>query len=299
MNTLGLGVFVAATVYVCARWGLVILLRDWLWLWILALLLAISLTDLRRYARGLLVDWLPFIAIIVAYDLLRGIADPGVAAAHWGQQIEVEHALFAGKLPTLWLQYHLFDPHHHHVLAPYDYVVWGVYNTHFATTLVVAAVLWRTARERFLEFRTMVAALALSGMATFAAFPTLPPWLASRQGHIHGAHRIVEHVWHHVGVSGGPAIFEHGAKWANQVAALPSLHAAYPMLLLLFFRDAKWPVRAALVAYLLLMAFALVYSGEHYVVDIFGGWLYAAGAFLGVKFALRLLERRRPSLATT
>lgn len=36
--------------------------------------------------------------------------------------------------------------------------------------------------------------------------------------------------------------------------------------------------RAALVGYVLLMALTLVYTGEHYVVDIVAGWLTAAVA---------------------
>jgi membrane-associated phospholipid phosphatase len=37
------------------------------------------------------------------------------------------------------------------------------------------------------------------------------------------------------------------------------------------------------------MAFALVYMGEHYVVDCLAGWLYAAGAFVVVN---GIFERR-------
>jgi hypothetical protein len=64
------------------------------------------------------------------------------------------------------------------------------------------------------------------------------------------------------------------------VGALPSLHAAWPFLLLLFF----WPVagrwRALLVAYAFAMALTLVYSADHFVFDILLGWAYATGAYL-------------------
>ena len=41
------------------------------------------------------------------------------------------------------------------------------------------------------------------------------------------------------------------------------------------------------------MGFALVYSGEHYAVDIVLGWIYAVAAYVGVeRIADRLAVRR-------
>src|SRR5436853_5122316 len=136
INALGLGTFAAATVYVTSRWGLVVLMRDWLWIWILGLLLAISLTDVRRYARGVVRDWLPFIGIIIAYDLLRGLVDPSVEQAHYVQQLDGERFLFGGTLPTVWLQQHLWDFPRNGVIHVYDYVGWAIYNTHFMVTVL-------------------------------------------------------------------------------------------------------------------------------------------------------------------
>ena len=57
------------------------------------------------------------------------------------------------------------------------------------------------------------------------------------------------------------------------VAAFPSLHAAYPALIAAFFWTRLGrPGRMALVAYPLAMAMTLVISGDHYVIDIIGGW---------------------------
>jgi len=62
---------------------------------------------------------------------------------------------------------------------------------------------------------------------------------------------------------------------------MPSLHAAYPMLLLLFFwKRARPAVRAVLVSYVLAMAFTLVYTGEHFVLDEVVGWSYAIITFV-------------------
>jgi len=71
---------------------------------------------------------------------------------------------------------------------------------------------------------------------------------------------------------------------------MPSLHAAIPMMLCLFFwsRARAW-VKVLLLSYALAMALTLVYTGEHYVVDILLGWVYAAGSVLAVNAVRRRL----------
>ena len=56
---------------------------------------------------------------------------------------------------------------------------------------------------------------------------------------------------------------------------MPSLHAAYTLLITLFlWRSAPRWARPLLAAYPLAMAFALTYTAEHYVFDILLGWTY-------------------------
>jgi membrane-associated phospholipid phosphatase len=66
---------------------------------------------------------------------------------------------------------------------------------------------------------------------------------------------------------------------------MPSLHAAYPALLLLFFWRDGWRLRIPLALYTLAMGFTLVYGGEHFLIDILVGWAYAAVAFSIVRLA--------------
>ena len=47
--------------------------------------------------------------------------------------------------------------------------------------------------------------------------------------------KIVPTVWGHLGVPVAADLFETGDGLVNLVAAMPSLHAAYPAMLLLFF----------------------------------------------------------------
>jgi hypothetical protein len=77
---------------------------------------------------------------------------------------------------------------------------------------------------------------------------------------------------------------------ANPVAAVPSMHAALPVLLLLFlWSRARRLLRVLLVSYAALMGFVLVYTGEHFVFDILAGWACAAV----VHVLVTAYERRR------
>jgi membrane-associated phospholipid phosphatase len=174
--------------------------------------------------------------------------------------------------------------------------------THFFGTLVVAAILWTWAHDRFAKFATMVCVLALTGFATYALYPADPPWLAARQGHIGSANRLIAIVWRHVPIAHYGSLFEKGQTYANNVAAMPSLHAAYAMLIALYLWRIvpRWS-RVLLALYPLAMGFALVYSGEHFVVDVIAGWAYAVLTYGSVEWAFaRRAERARllePALA--
>jgi membrane-associated phospholipid phosphatase len=119
--------------------------------------------------------------------------------------------------------------------------------------------------------------------------------LAAVNGHIEPVPRIIAGMWDAVGIAPAKALFENRGEFYNQEAAVPSLHAAYTMLVLLFFWGAGRWARVALVAYVLYMAFILVYSGEHYVSDILLGWLYSAGVVAGVGWVRGRRARRTSS----
>jgi membrane-associated phospholipid phosphatase len=293
-TALGLAGF-AALLAAGVAWKGLFLSRDWIFAWVLAALLALSLGDLRRGLSRAARDWLPLMAVLLLYDLSSPVREALGIAPHVLPQLEADRLLPGAQVPTVALQDALYSPG---VARWYDYATLGVYLTHFFATLAVAVAVWRFAPERFARFRALVVALATAGFATYVLFPAVPPWMAGEDGFIPPVHRIVGEMWTHVGVSPAAALFETRDAFYNDVAALPSLHAAYPVLLLLFFWGAGARVRAGLGAYALAMAFTLVYMGEHYVSDVVVGWLYAGGvhAALSAVAARREASRSSPRL---
>jgi PAP2 superfamily len=252
--------------------------RDRLLMWILLGLLAFSLTNLRAWIRGVILEWLPFALVLWAYDLLRGQADTLLFSTHVQPQLRADEILFGGTAPTVWLQERLWQGSWD--LHWYDYTTWVVYVSYFIATYLVAGFLWFFARGLFRRFVAMVSLLALMGFATYALFPAAPPWMASELGQLEPTTRSIGYIWNHIPIAYFNSLFERGSEYANPVAAVPSLHASYTLLIALFlWRLAPLWGRFLLAAYPPAMAFALVYTAEHYFVDILVGWAYALVAF--------------------
>jgi membrane-associated phospholipid phosphatase len=277
------------TIALIVLWGIPTK-HDLIFLWLGVGMAAFSL-EASRVVR----DWLPLVGIMFVYDLLRGVADGLAFPVRETPQIRVETALFGKPAPTVWLQEHFWHgPNHLHW---WDYAAWFLHLTHFFATFVAAAVIWVVAREHFARYSAMICVLALTGFATYVLYPAAPPWMAAQDGNLGESNRMIAPIWHHIPVTNAGAVFEHGQGYANDVAAMPSLHAAFALLLSLYLWRLvpRW-WRPLLALYPIAMSLALVYAGEHYVVDCIAGWVYAVAAFLGVNWAFAWRARRRPAL---
>jgi hypothetical protein len=278
----------------------------------------------RRRGLAVLVDWLPFAAVLFVYDLSRGAAAMLGRPTEWHVQAQFDRWMFNGIEPTVWLQSHLKQ-----AVAPWwEVVVSLIYVSYFLVPYIVAGVLWLRTRSEWRKFVLRFVAVSFIGLAGFIAFPAAPPWAASQctaaavaggpadpgcidaapgsapdggllgrvQPHNPGAAAFVERIsnrgWDRLGLNQAQVLVDEGQASVNLVAAVPSLHAAISALVAVFL----WPRmrrrwRPLLVAYPLLMAFSLVYSAEHYVFDILLGWLLTALVSVGFGWWER---RRRP-----
>jgi hypothetical protein len=252
--------------------------EDEILLWLTAALLIASLGDPARWRRSVVRDWLPLYAVLAIYALLRGYASHVLWGPFVRPQVAFDTFIGGGRPPTVTLQRWLFRAND---IRPWDYLAWLTYMSHFFTSFIVAGVLWKRDHARFRRFISLWVGLTFLGYLTYLLYPAMPPWLASDTGHIAGITRIIPVMWNHVGVHSATALFTGANRFDNNIAAMPSLHAAYPMLLLLFFWSrARTPLRILLVSYVLAMAFTLVYTGEHFVIDELVGWTYAIFTFV-------------------
>jgi membrane-associated phospholipid phosphatase len=194
-----------------------------------------------------------------------------------------------GQVPTNFLQAHLWDPEHLHW---YDYASAYLHTSYFLVPLGFAFVLWLRDRRTYWRFVASYLLLTYAGFITYVLFPMAPPWWASNAGMIPHVDTILDTVLSQHGAS-HPISLAYQYFESNPVAAMPSLHAAFPTLVwLVAWRI--WPRWGwALVLYPLAMGFAVVYMGEHYAIDVLAGYAYAVGAFTAVWLAPDAWQRYR------
>jgi hypothetical protein len=204
--------------------------------------------------------------------------------------IRADELLF-GYLPTIKLQASLFDGV---TLHWYDYMAVTLYISHFVIPMVVAFIFWIYDRKIFKSFTMTFLLLSYLAFFTFILFPAMPPWMASNQGYIPPLKKIMDQVMasfaHPIDV---PSVYRFFG--ANLVAAVPSLHAAYPLLIFLFLHKKfkSWALLS--LPYVFGVWFAVMYLGEHYAIDVIIGIIYACVAYLIISF---LEKRHAASLAS-
>jgi len=235
---------------------------------------------LRAVPRFLL-DWLPMFVVLFAYDAIHNRLGALVGPAHTWTQIRIDEALFGSPIPAVAWQRALYTPASPHW---WDYAALAVYTSHFIALTVIALILWTRSRPRYLRFMGWFVGLTTVGFVTYVLYPAVPPWLASQHGDLASTHRVVHELWDHLGCHAIAGEFSGASVRVNDVAAIPSLHAAYPLMIALFFwrRSGLW-TKAVLALYPPVMAIALVYTAEHYVFDIVLGWLYVIVTFFAMQ----------------
>ena len=276
---------VLATVYLGALWIQTALYVPKEVLVAAFLVLAAAFRRLRPFLR----DWAPLLVLLFVMDALReaayhvtiALGRPVIVQA----PIDFDRALF-GVVPTVSLQQWL---HPTPALHWYDLPLAALHGSHFLTFLVVGLLVWVWRPDAFRGYAAAVLLTSYAGLAGYFLWPTAPPWLAALQGALPPVPRVLHMVESlHV-----PRFLVLGLD-TNPVAAMPSLHAAFSVTVVLgvglVSRRAAW----IMTPYPVVLALALVYGGEHYVADLLAGYALGLAGFWG---GFRLVSRPAASTA--
>lgn len=232
----------------------------------LVLCLFVYAAYIKRVQR-FIKDWVPFIALFLAYDAMRGIANNITGIVHVTELISAELHVF-GMIPTLVLQQFYRNP----VL---DWTGGFFYALHFIVPMMFGFILWNRSPENYRKYVFALLLCSYSALITFLVYPSAPPWFGVN------AERILFHLDGVVGVPFYATIYAFFEP--NPFAALPSLHAAYPWLISLFAIKIKRIKALPVLIFSFGVWFSAVYMGEHYVIDLVAGVAYATVAFFLVE----------------
>ncbi len=254
--------YIAALVYVIVFWRAI-------WTPDILFFMFLGLCVLYGAGRQFLIKFGPFVVLLLAYDSLRSIAPFLNSRVNYWEMINFDKFITGGQLPTVVLQQWWYNGS----LAWFDYYFYLLYMCHFLVPVVAGLLIWKYREVDFNRYVVSFVLLSYAAFMTYVLFPAAPPWMASELGLIPKIHKISTDIWWSLGVTDFPSLYRTLSP--NLVAAVPSLHSAYPFLISLFiFRGfgKRWGTLSLI--YPISIWIGIVYMGEHYVFDIVVGVLY-------------------------
>jgi membrane-associated phospholipid phosphatase len=201
--------------------------------------------------------------------------------------IRADRIIGLGELPNSRLQRLLSRPGRVTVLD--RFLTWIHWLWFFEPHLALFWILVRH-NERLPRAARQVAAAFDLGCVAYFAVPTSPPWWAAEQGR---TPTPVRRVMVEVGEETWGQTWQrmYDALGGNPWAAMPSLHFAASVMAALLLSEAGPAEGAAGWGYAGALGFALVYLGEHYVIDLLGGLALVAAVRRGEPLAEPVVVR--------
>lgn len=244
----------------------------------LILLLCILLTAVYlRKLPHLLKDWFVFLSFLYLFDSLRGLIYILLCRFNFPVYttyvIKLERLLFGGIPPIMLQQALLKGPN----LSDFTWLEKSltiIYGTHYVAFLYIGIIIWIQKPDSFLVFKNSFYLLTFLGILGYFLVPTVPPWMASSLFNILPEITHFNRMIFNVSIPNISRGFD-----LNPIAAMPSLHAAYPFLTsIILWHFYRWKAIGFYI-YTSLVLFAVVYTGDHYIVDVIAGAILALLCF--------------------
>jgi hypothetical protein len=244
--------------------------------------------------RKFIVGFSIFIIYWVIYDSMRLLPNFEVSPVHIKEPYEIEKALFGislnGVIHTPNEYFNLIQTHFLDFISGFFYLNW------VPVPLAFGLYLYYYNRTVFMHYSLVFLLTNLIGFGIYYIYPAAPPWYVSLygfelvpgvQGNSAGLARFDELLGIHVFAG----IYN---KNANVFAAIPSLHAAYPVVVLFYsIKNMFALISPLLIVFMLGICFSAVYSGHHYIIDVLFGIATAVVSILLFHLLLRYTNLSR------
>jgi hypothetical protein len=245
----------------------------------------------RSRARDVGTVVLQMVAYIAMYKMPADDPQALEARVRVDYPVAVDRVIGGGTPPTLRLQRALGTPG---AFKPWEKaLVWSHWLWFVVPHGTALYVLLRH-RERFGSAAAQIYATFDIGLIGYWAIPTAPPWYAAAKGLLEDGRTpevrrmMVEYGEQFWRSNWGPL---YGVLGGNPLAAMPSLHFATSVTAAHVLAGTGRTAGILGWTYALTLGVALVYLGEHYVVDLLAGLALAEGIRAGAPAAAPLAER--------
>ena len=228
--------------------------------------LALAFAVRRSKLRDAAVYTLQMTAYLAHYEMPNDDPERHLARTRVTYPIAVDRVIGCGEIPTVRLQRALGRPGE---VLPHDTFLACVHWLWFFVPHSTMAYVLLRHHDRFERSAVLMAATFDAGCIVHWLVPTAPPWWARRASEHARVRRLMaeagEKFW---GRAWTPL---YDGLGGNPFAAMPSLHFATSVTGAHVLTGTGRVAGALGWSYALALAFALVYLGEHYVVDLLAG----------------------------
>lgn len=245
---------------------------------------------LSNITRKFILGFTVFIVFWIIFDYMKAFPNYEYNSVSIHELYQLEKKLFGFQLNGI-----LVTPNEYwrlnysntlDIIAGFFYLSW------IPVPLTFAGVLFFYNKREFFYFSLTFLLVNLIGFCVYYIYPAAPPWyvqqygfdfIANTKGNTAGLSRFDAYF----GVEIFKGLYE---KSSNVFAAMPSLHSAYPLIVLFYgIRNKLGWINLLLATITIGIWFAAVYSSHHYVLDVLAG---ITCALLGIWLFQRLLHTK-------
>jgi inositol phosphorylceramide synthase catalytic subunit len=240
-----------------------------------------SLYFASRTTRRFITGFSVFIVYWIVFDYMKAFPNYSYNTVHIGSLYHLEKNLFGVLWQNTIVTPNEFFAENHttflDILSGIFYLCW------IPVPLLFAGILFFKNRKYFFYFSLTFFLVNLIGFVGYYTYPAAPPWYVAQKG--------FEFISNTPGNTAGLGRFDAFfgtsifagiySKSSNVFAAMPSLHAAYMMVVVYYSMKSRMKKRSTfLFAFIMLgIWFSAVYSNHHYILDVLAG---AVCAVIGI-----------------
>jgi hypothetical protein len=245
---------------------------------------------LNKKSRRFIKAFSFFIVFWVLYDSMRVFPNYEFNTVHIQQPYELEKWLFGILDNGIFKTPNEYFLTHNNLFL--DFISGFFYINWMPIPIGFGVYLYLKDKKLFLDYAMAFLLVNMVGFILYYVYPAAPPWYVQDYGFnlqigIPGSRAGLERFDRLLGYPVFEGIYN---KNANVLAAMPSLHSAYPVVVLYYSFKKKLSAftKALFVLFLFGIWFSAVYSSHHYIIDVVTGVVVALFVLLIFEKILKL-----------
>jgi inositol phosphorylceramide synthase catalytic subunit len=244
--------------------------------------------------RKFILGFFTFVVFWIIFDSMKGFPNYNFSEVHIKGLYDAELRFFGislnGENVTPGKYLHLYQNTFLDILCGVFYLCW------IPLPLAFAGYLFYTDRNRFLQFSLTFLFINFIGFIIYYSYPAAPPWYVETYGfefraHTQGSAAALLRFDHFFNLPVFESIY---SKSSNVFAAMPSLHSAYPFIVLYFgLKNRMGIVNVVFAVITAGIWLSAVYTDHHYVMDVLVGVICAVTGIIAFNCLLAINWTRR------